>query len=183
MSRFTRGNNGNSTPAPEVEKQSLPTHGAGTALRLYRSRELDLRRSDHRAIHEWQLSLIEDLGGQSQVDTFQRSMIDRATELLIMISAMATHVENTAIMDKSGELAPCLRASFLQYTNTFRHCLVAAFEHGGKKPKKSADLKDYLESNYPKKEENENDSRESIPKENGRDGGDQTRRRYGDESD
>jgi hypothetical protein len=170
-SRFTRGNN-HPPPAPEEIK---PTHGAGTLLRLYRERDLDLRRSDHRAIHEWQLALVEDLGGQSQVDTFQRSMIDRATELLIIISAMASHVENGAIME-GKELAPCLRASFLQYTNTFRHCLIAAFEHGGKKSKKIPDLKDYLE-NLPK-EEHTDDSRESIPKENSINGGaGETRRR------
>ena len=166
MSRFTRGNN---HPAPPEEEKRPSTHGAFSALRLYRERDLDLRRSDHRAINEWQLALIEDLGGQSQVDTFQRSMVDRATEILIIISAMATHVENTTIM-QGNELAPCLRSSFLAYNNTFRHTLLAAFEHGGKKPKKTADLKDYLESNYPKQKEEQTDDNRAA-KEDGDNGG------------
>ncbi len=159
MNRFrrTRNSNGNNF-SPEDEKRPWPTHGAFSALRLYRERELDLRRSDHRAIREWQMALVEDLGGQSQVDTFQRSMIDRATELLIVIGKMAEHVEQTGVM-KGEELSPCLKNSFIAYQNTFRLTLAACFEHGVRKPKKSPDLKDYLKTNYSnlEKEVNEND--------------------------
>jgi hypothetical protein len=61
----TRGNNGNGKPAPPPkEKEPWGDHNAFRALRLYRERKLDLRLADHRAIHDWQLALVEDLGGQ-----------------------------------------------------------------------------------------------------------------------
>jgi len=116
--KFVRGNplgNGND-PAPEEEKRPSgeTSHGAYSLLRIYKERDLDLRRSDHRAIHEWRLALVEDLGGQTEVDTFQRAMIDRATECLIVLNAMSNHVEAGGIM-KGDDLAPCLRTSFLAY--------------------------------------------------------------------
>lgn len=160
MTRFTRGNNpppGNGNggnrdkSAPDEEKRPWPSHGAFSLLRLYRERNLDLRRSDHRAIHEWQLALIEDLGGQKAVDTFQRSMVDRATELLIIISAMATHVEETGTV-QNNQLAPCLKTSFIAFVNSFRRTLEAAFEHGKVKGKKPPNLRDYLKENYREEE-------------------------------
>lgn len=149
--KFTRTrNNGNSNGGDPAEEEKRPvgetSHGAFSALRLYRQRELDLRRSDHRAIREWQLALVEDLGGQGTVNTFQRSLIDRATELLIIISVMADHVEKNGIM-QGNELAPCLRTSFLAYVNSFHHVLNTCFGHGqkqkGKHPKVPS-LEDYL---------------------------------------
>ena len=74
---------------------------------------------------------MEDLGGQTEVDTFQRSMIDRATECLIVLNAMSNHVEEGGIM-KGEDLAPCLKASFLAYQNTFRLALISAYDHGAK---------------------------------------------------
>lgn len=146
---------GKSAPEEKQEKQpwSAPngTHGGFASLRLYRERNLDLRRADHRMIHEWQLALIEDLGGQKVVDTFQRSMIDRATELLIVISKMAEHVEATGII-QGDSLAPCLKTSFIAFVNSFRRTLEAAFEHGKVKGKKPPNLGDYLKENYGEEE-------------------------------
>jgi hypothetical protein len=158
MTRFTRGNSppGNGDHlTPELDRgDGQKGHQAFTALRLWRERDLDLRRRDHRAIHEWQLALVEDLGGQTEVDTFQRAMIDRATECLIVLNAMANHVEAGGIM-KGDDLAPCLKTSFLAYQNSFRLALTTCYEHGqkGKGKKKPLDLEDYLKS----KEESQNE--------------------------
>jgi hypothetical protein len=82
---------------------------------------------------------------------------------MIVTSTMALYAEEKGIMDKSGELAPCLRVSYLQYVNSFRHCLIAIYEHGQKKPKKLPGLEDYL-SKYNEKEESENEGHRSQAK-------------------
>lgn len=154
MNRFERTNN----PAPDNGDGQGPEeekhHQAFTALRLWRERDLDLRRRDHKAIREWQLALVEDLGGQTEIDTFQRAMIDRATECLIVLNAMANHVEAGGIM-KGDDLAPCLKTSFLAYQNSFRLALTTAYEHGqkgkGKHPRVPS-LEDYLKEKTSKED-------------------------------
>ncbi len=185
-SRFTRGNrpkdDGNGKPnndpfAKSDSKPDWPTHGAFSALRLYRERNLDLRRADHKFLFDWRESLVNDLGGPAEVNTFQLAMIDRSVELLIIISAMGFHIEKVGVM-AGDELVPCLRSSYLQYVNSLRHTLSAAFEHSQKKPK-TPNLRDYLTQNYPNPKEGNTDGREnSVPKEDDRSGQARTRHRY-----
>jgi hypothetical protein len=161
--KFTRtapiNDNGGDHPAPEEGQEKRPTHQAFTALRLYRERPLDLRRSDHRALVAWKEAVLGDLrNGDGEVNNFQLAMVDRSVELLIILSTMAAYVEENGIMGKDGELVACLKQSFLAYQNSFRLALAAAYEYGGKKRGKRPkvpSLEDYLRGKTSKEEKNE----------------------------
>jgi len=166
MTRYRRGSNAHndgegkedkgtdkySGGLPAEDRKPWPTHGAYACVKLYHERELDLRRADHRFLAEWKKGVIEDLGGVKEISSFQLSMIDQGVSLLIILGKMSEYVESVGIMGKDGQLAPCLRTSYLAYVNTLRHCLNAAYEQGKRKPK-TPDLRDYLENNHQEKED------------------------------
>lgn len=174
MNRFVRNKppgNGNN-PAPEEEKRGSAgqaTHGAYSALRLYRERPLDLRRSDHRFLSEWKKSLIDDLGGAGEISVLQAVLADQCVSLLIILGKMSEWVEANGIM-QGGELSPCLKQSFLSYQNSLRLALASIYGDGekGKGRKKPLNLESYLKS----KEDIPNDRENFSKEDDGRSGGD-----------
>ena len=74
-------------------------------------------------------------------------MVDQAVSLLIILNKMSEYVETKGIM-AGDQLTACFRGSYLQYCNTLRHSLGAAYEHTKMKRKKPPNLKDYLEATY-----------------------------------
>jgi hypothetical protein len=166
MTRFTRGNsppdNGSDhlDAYPSGDNHRPAGHGAHEAVRLFKERELDLRRKDHRFLSEWKEAVISDLGGQSAVNNFQLAMVNQAVSLLIILGKMSEYVEAHGVME-GNNLTACLRTSFLAYQNTFRLALISAYSYGGKKlGKKSPNLEDYLKSKEDTQNEGHPDSEE-----------------------
>ena len=104
-------------------------HGGHSAVMKYRERKFDLRRADDQAILGFQKAVIEDCGGATEMDGLQMSLLDRSVELLILLRCMSQHVEKNGIIEKNGELAPCLRSSFISYTNAFRRTMREIYAH------------------------------------------------------
>ncbi|MBW2612880.1 MAG: hypothetical protein JRE14_01930 [Deltaproteobacteria bacterium] len=129
-------------------KRSGPpaTHGAYSEIKKYRESPLDMRKKDDRALVEWQQAIVEDLGGAAALDMLQNSMLDRATELLIIIRAMSLHVSKEGIMADDGNIQPCLRTSYISYSNSFRRLLESIYERSDKRPPKALNLDDYIKS-------------------------------------
>jgi hypothetical protein len=92
----------------------------------------------------FQDGIIDDLGGIAEMDTFQLSMLDRATECLIILRHMAEHVEDKGITDHDGQLAPCLRQSYVSYLNSFRLTMDSIYSRNGKKPRRTPSLADII---------------------------------------
>ena len=63
-------------------------HGGHNEARRYRAGHRDMRRTMDRAIRDWQLAVIQDIGGAEAMNMFQNSLLDRATELLIILKCM-----------------------------------------------------------------------------------------------
>jgi hypothetical protein len=114
-------------------KDKKQIHGAYANVTRYRERGLDLRRREDKALKAFQDSIISDMGGLQEMDVYQVSMMDRATECLIILRCMAEHVEGEGIMEKDGQLAPCLRHSYVSYLNSFRLTMEAIYARNGKK--------------------------------------------------
>jgi hypothetical protein len=114
--------------------EAAVSHGGFAAAKGFRERPLDLRKKDDKALMVWQEAIVSDLGGRQAMDMMQSSLLDRATELMIILRCMAEHCEQNGIIDKEGVLAPCLRTSFLSYGNSFRLTLQAIYERAGKTP-------------------------------------------------
>jgi len=144
MPRFRRGDKPRPGP-PE-------THGGHAEVRKYRERKLDLRCRNDKALIAWQHAICDDLHGQVNMDMLQMSLLDRATECLIVLRAISEYVEANGIMGEGGVLVPALRNSFLAYQNSFRLALLAIYERADKRPPKPLNLDDYIESKHTKGE-------------------------------
>jgi hypothetical protein len=112
-----------------------------------------MRRKDDRALRNWQDSIISDCGGLPEMDSFQLSMLDRATEAMIILSSISQYVcqEGVGIVGNDGQLTPCLRNSYIAYSNTFRLAMESIYARIGKKPSKVPDLEQYLREKYGKR--------------------------------
>jgi hypothetical protein len=128
------------------------THGGYAAATRYRERGLDLRRRDDRALKEWQDAVIADCGGLQEMDTFQLSMLNQATECKIITREMGRYAKEEGIINKeTGQLIGCLRNSYLSYSKEFRRALDKLYGRNGKKPR-APSLAEYLEETYGSKE-------------------------------
>lgn len=136
MTKFRRRNR--PRPGPK------DVHAGYTDLKKYRESPLDMRKKDDRALVEWQQAIVADLGGAPSLDMLQNSMLDRAVELLIIIRAMSLHVQKTGIMDVDGNIQPCLKTSYISYSNSFRRLLESIYERSDKRPPKRPNLDDYI---------------------------------------
>ena len=128
--------------------QGQPVHGAFVEAKRYRERSLDLRRRDDRAIQAWQQAVIADLGGADQLDMLQNSLLDRATEVMIVLRCMADHVEKTGIIAGNGELVPCLRTSYLSYCGTFARLMNSIYGRVGQKPNRLPTIQDLIDGHH-----------------------------------
>jgi hypothetical protein len=108
-------------------------HGGYANVTRYRERGLDLRRREDKALKAFQDSIMADMGGLQEMDTYQVAMMDRATECLIILRSMAEYVESGGIIEGDGQLAPCLRHSYVSYLNSFRLTMEAIYARNGKK--------------------------------------------------
>ena len=132
MSKFkrrTRNTGGDPEEAKSKPKRDLSgmlprpgnntTHGGYQLAEQWASGKLDLRSKAGRMLKEFESGIVNEIGVCSAT---QRALLNRASELLLIISAMSQHVAETAIME-NGELVKCLRQSFLSYSNAFRRML------------------------------------------------------------
>lgn len=128
----------------KTKAKTHTTHGGYAQVTKYRGQKLDMRRRDDRALRAWQNSVIKDCGGLPEMDTYQLSMLDRATEAMIILRAMGFFVERKVIVMKGGELVPCLRNSYVAYSNVFRLALESIYSRLGKKPSKVKTIPEIL---------------------------------------
>ena len=128
------------------KKRSGPavTHGGFSDVKKYREGKKDMRRKDDKALALWKKGIVDDLGGVASLDMLQSSCLDRATELLIILRSMSLHVQKEGIMADDGNVAPCLRTSYIAYSNSFRRLLESIYERADKKPPKKISLDDYI---------------------------------------
>jgi hypothetical protein len=125
-------------------KDRSRVHGGYAEITRYRERRLDLRSNNDKALKAFADSVVADCGGVENMDTYQVAMLDRATELLIILRCMAAHVEETHVIDNKGQLAPCLRQSFVSYLNSFRLTMESIYSRNDKKPPNVKRLNDLL---------------------------------------
>lgn len=121
-------------------------HGGFAEVKKYRERKTDMRRADDRALKAWQTAIVEDLGGPTELDMLQNSLLDRSTELLIILRCMAEHVEEKGVMADDGNLQPCLKTSYIAYANSFRRMLESIYSRKGLRPPKMKSLSDIIEA-------------------------------------
>ena len=146
MTKFKKRKRDLSDQIPQPKSGAKPTHGGFAAVKMYRERKLDLRKKDDRALKAWQMAIVDDLGGPTSLDMLQNSLLDRSTELLIILRCMAEHVEKKGVIADDGNLQPCLKSSYIAYANSFRRMLETIYSRQGAKPPKIKTLKDILEA-------------------------------------
>lgn len=123
-----------------------PTHSGYSELKKYRERKPDMRRADNKALQAWQSAIVTDLGGPTELDMLQNSLLDRTVELLIILRNMASWVEKEGVMTVDGNVQPCLKTSYIAYANSFRRMLETIYSRQGLKPPKTQSLKDIIEA-------------------------------------
>ena len=90
---------------------------------------------------------MEDCGGPENFSALQVALLDRSSEILLVLMAIGAYVGKRDIIDEDGHILPCLsRGHYLSYENALRKNLVAIYGH--KKEKKKQKLNDYIEATY-----------------------------------
>jgi hypothetical protein len=97
------------------------------------------------AILAWREAIMKDLGGASSLDMLQNSLLDRATELMIILRNMASYVEKEGVMGADGSLQPCLKTSYIAYVNSFSRIMSLIYERAKNKPPRVPNLEDWIE--------------------------------------
>ena len=129
------------------ERPGAPTtHAAFSEVKKYREVPFDMRKKDDRALMLWQKEVVKDLGGVENLDMLQSSCLDRAVELLIILRSMSLYVGKEGIMADDGNVAPCLKTSFIAYQNSFRRTLEIIYSRKGLRPPKMKSLSDIIEA-------------------------------------
>ena len=121
-----------------------PTHSGYSELKKYRERKPDMRRADDRALQAWQSAIVSDLGGPTELDMLQNSLLDRATELLIILRHIAAWIQREGVMLPDGNLQPALKTSYISYSNSFRHCLESIYARAAIKPSRVPTIEDIV---------------------------------------
>ena len=72
--------------------------------------------------------LVEDLGGQSDLTSAQQLILDNIRSKLIVLLQIGKYVERQdSIINKAGELLPCLGRNYTTYSESLRRDLEALF--------------------------------------------------------
>lgn len=124
------------------------SHGGYRLKKEYQEHGLDLRRRDHKVIQRFRDAVISDLGGLENVNSLQMTLLDRCSEILIVLNAIAKYAKTKPIVDRKGNLLSCLgRSHYLSWQNALRKDLEVIFSHR-KDVKPKENLDDYLEATY-----------------------------------
>ena len=103
-------------------------HGGYELAQKWVSGELDMRTREARSIRKFEQDIVKELGGLEACTPTQKVLLNRASELLIILTQMSKFVVKTGVLSKDGNLVKCLRSSFIAYTNSFRRTLTALHE-------------------------------------------------------
>lgn len=112
-------------------KADHPEGGAvkhGAYSRHVRQRYNDKRTTEGRNLASVMRGRIEDLGGQANLTSAQRLLLDNIRSKLIVVLQISKYVDqHTSIINSKGELLPCLGRNYTVYTESLRRDLEALF--------------------------------------------------------
>lgn len=96
----------------------LPRHAAysGCIRRRYRDR----RTAEGKQLTAVMDALVEDLGGQENLNAGQRLLLDTIESKLVVIIQISRFVDTTTEIIKDGRLLPVLGKNYLAYLNALR---------------------------------------------------------------
>jgi len=119
------------------------THGAHTTH--FRKRYGDGRTTEGRFLRAIENGLIEDLGGLENISTGQKLILGRIREKIRIMKCIGDYVDKQPnIVQKDGEILPCLGKNYVTYSESLRRDLQFIYELANKKPSKIPDLDDYI---------------------------------------
>ena len=108
-------------------------HGAHSSV--VRHRYGDKRYREGKQLAEIMAGLIADLGGQGQVTSAQRLILDNIKAKIIVIFQISKYVDRQpSIINDKGELLPCLGRGFTAYSEALRRDLEALAAMTNRKP-------------------------------------------------
>jgi len=96
----------------------LSTHGVW--CKHFRKRYTDARTREGKQLKAVMDSLVEDLGGQENLNAAQRLLLDTIQSKLIVVLQIGKYVDQQQEIIKDGELLPVLGKSYLAYLNSLR---------------------------------------------------------------
>ncbi len=105
-----------------------PTHGAH--CQHFRKRYTDARTREGKQLKAAMDALVDDLGGQTNLNAGQRLLLDTIQNKLIVILQIGKYVDQQAEIIKDGQLIPVLGASYLAYLNSLRLSLDQVYKVG-----------------------------------------------------
>jgi hypothetical protein len=101
-------------------------HGAWS--KHVRKRYSDLRTTEGQRLENVIRGLIADLGGNSEISSAQRLLLDNVRSKLIVLFQISSHVDKQeSLINEKGELLPCLGKNYTSYAESLRRDLEALF--------------------------------------------------------
>lgn len=93
--------------------------------------------------------LVEDVGGEDQISTSQRLILNQIRSKLIVVLQISRYTDRQEdVVGNDGELMGCLGKSYLTYHESIRRDLQALHALAEKKPARVPDLGSYLAKTY-----------------------------------
>lgn len=118
-----------STPKERDDKgRFLPQHGAYTGH--IRRRYSDKRYKEGKQLQVVMDALVNDLGGQENLNAGQRLLLDTIQSKLIVVLQIGKYVDQQAEIIKDGQLLPVLGKNYLAYLNSLRIALDQVYKIG-----------------------------------------------------
>ncbi len=109
-------------------------HGAFS--RVVRQKYSDRRSTEGKQLAKIMEGLVRDLGGEDQISSAQRLLLDSIQAKLVIILQISKFVDRQpSIISPSGELLPCLGRGFTTYSEALRRDLEALLGMGKKRSK------------------------------------------------
>jgi len=99
-------------------------------------------------------ALVEDLGGQENLNAGQRLLLDTIQSKLIVVLQIGKYVDQQPEIIKGGQLLPVLGKNYLAYLNSLRLALDQLYKDSNKR-RKVPDLHEYLLEKYGSEEADE----------------------------
>lgn len=121
-------------------------HGAYS--RHFRKRYMDGRTREGKRLNGVINALIRDLGGNKNVSTTQKLLLDNIRSKLIVLFQISKYIDRqpSIIDNRTHELIPCLGRNFTGYSEALRRDLEALTKLSNKP--KQPDLQDYISAKY-----------------------------------
>jgi hypothetical protein len=112
-----------------------------------RKRYSDARTIEGKRLKAIIAGLTEDLGGQEQITSAQRIVLDAIRSKIQVVLQIGKYVDRQpSIISDSGEVLPCLGRHYLAFSESINRDLERLYNMANRRPSKVLDLETYLQS-------------------------------------